>query len=112
MQAIESIKDILTKNKPYLFSKYSLSSIGIFGTVLTDAFENEHAVEIIVDFKKPIGIEIIDLEDELSKLLQYKVDLVTKNGIEKSYYNMFRKEIQYIWLQHYRCCFNQQGCKK
>jgi predicted nucleotidyltransferase len=96
MQAIESIKDILTKNKPYLFSKYSLSSIGIFGTVLTDAFENEHAVEIIVDFKKPIGIEIIDLEDELSKLLQYKVDLVTKNGIEKSYYNMFRKEIQYI----------------
>lgn len=96
MQAIDAIKDILTKNKPYLFSKYSLSSIGVFGSVLTDSFEHEDAVEIIVDFKKPIGIEIIDLEDELGKLLQYKVDLVTKNGIEKSYYNMFRKEIQYI----------------
>lgn len=96
MQAFDSIKDILTRNKPYLVSKYSLSSIGVFGAVLQDDFHAEHAVEIIVDFKKPIGIEIIDLEDELGKLISHKVELLTKNGIEKSYYNMFRKEIQYI----------------
>ena len=52
--------------------------------------------EIIVDFKKPIGIEIIDLTDELEKLLKHKVDLVAKNGIEKGYYKVFRKEILYI----------------
>jgi len=96
MQAFESIRDILLKNKPYLVSKYSLSSIGVFGSVLQSDFESGSAVEIIVDFKKPIGIEIIDLEDELGKLISHKVELVTKNGIEKSYYNMFRKEIQYI----------------
>jgi len=96
MQAAESIKDILSKNKPYLVSKYSLSSIVVFGAVLQDDFSGGMAVEIIVDFKKPIGIEIIDLGDELETLIHHKVDLVTRNGIEKSYYNLFRKEIQYI----------------
>ncbi len=96
MQAIETIKDTLLKHKSYLVSKYSLSSIGVFGAVLQDDFINGNPVDIIVDFKKPIGIEIIDLEDELGKLISHKVELVTKTGIEKSYYNMFRKEIQYI----------------
>lgn len=96
MQAAESIKDILSKNKPYLVSKYSLSSIGVFGAVLQDDFSGGMAVEIIVDFKKPIGIEIVDLGDELETLIHHKVDLVTRNGIEKSYYNLFRKEIRYI----------------
>jgi len=96
MQAFISIRDILIKNKSYLVSKYSLSSIGVFGAVLQEDFEDGSSVDIIVDFKKPIGIEIVDLEDELGKLISHKVELVTKNGIEKSYYNMFRKEIQYI----------------
>lgn len=96
MQAFEAIKDILSKNKPYLVSKYSLSSIGVFGSVLQEDFVSGTSVEIIVDFKKPIGIEIVDLGDELEKLISHKVDLVTKNGIEKSYYKLFRKEIQYI----------------
>lgn len=97
MNVLEEIKETLTKNKPYLSSKYSLSSIGLFGAIVKDDFMPGSEIDIIVDFKKPIGIEIIDLTDELEKLLNHKVDLVAKTGIEKGYYKVFRKEILYIW---------------
>ncbi len=99
MTLLEKIMETLLKNKQYLASKYGVSSIGLFGESVTEAFHAESEIDIIVDFKKPIGLEIVDLGDELEKLLGHKVDLVSKNGIEKDYYKVFRKEIQYVVKQ-------------
>jgi predicted nucleotidyltransferase len=50
----------------------------------------------VVDFSQPIGIEFIDLADELEKLLDQKVDLVSKAGIRAQYYQAIESEILYV----------------
>ena len=96
MTLLEKIMETLLKNKQYLASKYGVSSIGLFGESVTEEFHSGSEIDIIVDFKKPIGLEIVDLGDELEKLLGHKVDLVSKSGLEKVYYIVFRKEILYV----------------
>lgn len=96
MSLLENIMETLLKNKQYLASKYGVSSIGLFGEAVTEEFHADSEIDIIVDFKKPIGLEIVDLADELETLTGHKVDLVSKGKIEKDYYKVFRKEIQYV----------------
>ena len=50
----------------------------------------------MVDFKRPIGIEFIDLAEELETLLNTKVDLVSKNGIKAEYFNLIESELNYV----------------
>jgi hypothetical protein len=53
-------------------------------------------VEILVDFDQPIGIEFIDMANELELLLQRRVDIVSKNGIKPAYLREIEKEVIYV----------------
>lgn len=96
MATLEDIKNILKKNKEKLSSKYGLSSIAIFGSYSRQQQKEESDVDILVDFKQPIGIEFIDLANELEKLLQQKVDLVSKRGIKPAYMKQIEQELNYV----------------
>ena len=50
----------------------------------------------MVDFSQPIGIEFVDLADDLEKLLGRKVDLVSKAGIRPQYYQAIESDIRYV----------------
>jgi predicted nucleotidyltransferase len=57
MTQLESIKDLLLRLKPELMEKYSISSIGLFGSVVRDDFSPTSSdIDIIVDFSKPIEL--------------------------------------------------------
>ena len=66
--------------KPQLFYNQT-NSIGLFGSIVSADFKPESDIDIMVDFSQPIGVEFIDLAEELEKLLDRKVDLVSKAGI-------------------------------
>eukprot|EP01041_Mallomonas_annulata_P032472 gene32472-54957_t len=84
MTQLESIKDLLLRLKPELMEKYSISSIGLFGSVVRNDFSPTTSdIDIIVDFSKPIGIEFIDLADYLELKIKRKIDLVSRNGIKQ-----------------------------
>lgn len=88
---------ILNNLKPELERKYHISSIGLFGSVVRDDFSPLNSdVDIIVDFKKPIGIEFIELADYLEKVFQRKVDLVSKSGIKPQYLKAIESQIIYV----------------
>lgn len=61
MTALASIKQILSQLKPELTQKYFVNSIGLFGSIVRDDFTDKSDVDIIVDFCRPVGIELIDL---------------------------------------------------
>ena len=65
----------LRQIKPQLFEKYHVNSIGLFGSVVRTDFKAESDIDIVVGFSQPIGIEFIDLADELEKLLDRKVEI-------------------------------------
>jgi len=96
MTDLNTIKQILTQLKPELTTKYHVSSIGLFGSVVRDDFNSSSDVDIIVDFSKPIGIEFIDLADFIEKKLKKNIDLVSKNGVKQKYYRTIESEIIYV----------------
>lgn len=85
MQAnsLDKTKAILKKEKSNLSDKYDVSEIGVFGSCVSGDFTNKSDIDILVDFKKPIGLfKFVELENYLSDKLGKRVDLVNKKGIK------------------------------
>lgn len=93
---LSTIQEKLRQAKPQLSEKYHVNSIGLFGSIVRADFKPESDIDIMVDFSKPIGIEFVDLADELEKLLNRKVDLVSRAGIRPQYYQAIEPDILYV----------------
>jgi predicted nucleotidyltransferase len=93
---LSTIQEKLRQVKHQLAEKYHVNSIGLFGSIVRSDFKPESDIDIMVDFSQPIGIEFIDLADELEKLLDRKVDLVSKAGIRPQYYRAIEPELLYV----------------
>ena len=76
--------------------KYGLSILAVFGSYGRGQQNHNSDVDILVDFKKPIGVEFIDLADELENILKLKVDLVSKNGLKPQYFETIEKDLNYV----------------
>ena len=96
MITLASVKEPLLRVKPDLVAKYHISSLGLFGSIVRDDFTNKSDIDIVVDFSEPIGIEFVDLADDLEKLLKRKVDLVSLKGIKPRYMVFIKPEIVYV----------------
>lgn len=96
MRSLLEIKNDLVRNKQHLFDKYGLSLLAVFGSYGRGAQRDDSDVDILVDFKRPIGIEFIDLAGELENILQMKVDLVSKNGVKEAYLRQIESELNYV----------------
>lgn len=96
MTSLSDIKEILKSHKAQLSSKYGLNNIAIFGSYGRGQQTANSDVDILVDFKQPIGVEFIDLADELESLLRIKVDLVSKNGVKPDYFKLIETELNYV----------------
>ena len=81
---------------PGLKIKYHITELGLFGSVVRNDFNRRSDVDILVDFSQPIGIEFIDLADELESKLNRKVDLVSKKGIKPKYPHAIQEELIYV----------------
>jgi len=96
MENINSIIKILKKHKSELVDKYGLSQLAIFGSYARRQQRENSDVDILVEFNRPIGLEFIDLAEELEQILQIKVDLVSKKGIKKKYFKSIETELAYV----------------
>ena len=90
------ITNLLIANKSQLISKYHLKSIGIFGSFTREDFTEDSDIDILIDYEQPLGIEFIDLANELEKILNHKVDLVSKNGVKPKYFQEIKKDLVYV----------------
>ena len=97
MNYLAHYKSTLLQLKPELEKRYLVNSIGLFGSVVRDDFApNSSDIDIVVNFKRPVGIEVIELADYLEKMLKRKVDLVSLNGIKPQYLQQIESEIIYV----------------
>jgi len=96
MGNLNLIKETLVNHKQRLTEKYGLSLLAIFGSYARNEQTEESDVDIMVEFKKPIGLEFIDLAEELEAILNLKVDLVSKKGIKGNYLKAIEKELEYV----------------
>jgi predicted nucleotidyltransferase len=83
MKNLEEIKRMLSRHKNHLKKKYNVKYIGIFGSFVRGQQKKSSDIDILVEFDRPIDLfEFIKLEDELSRLLGIKVDLVSKKALK------------------------------
>ena len=93
---IEHFIRAIAVRKSALFAKYLIKSLAIFGSYARNEQDDESDLDVLVDFSEPVGIEFVDLANELEKILQVRVDLVSRGGIRPQYYEQIKDELQYI----------------
>jgi predicted nucleotidyltransferase len=96
MTTLSDIRNILGLHKARLAEKYGLNTIAVFGSYSRGQQNEKSDIDILVDFYKPIGIEFIDLANELEMLLKIKVDLVSKKGVKPQYLANIEEELSYV----------------
>ncbi len=72
----------LQDNESYLSSNYGLQRIGIFGSYLKGTPNENSDIDIIVEFKEPVGLKFLEVSDFLENLLGKKIDILTPAGIK------------------------------
>ena len=82
MSNLEKVIGILRKELPYLKNNYQVRRLGIFGSFVKQKQSVNSDIDIIIEFKKPIGLDFIELAEYIEKLLGRKVDILTTEGIK------------------------------
>ena len=96
MKSLSQIQEILAAHKKELSTDYHVNRLAIFGSYARNEQKGESDVDILVDFKGPIGIEFVDLADYLESLLGVRVDLVSFKGIKRKYYQAIQDDLTYV----------------
>ena len=61
---------------------YGVKRVALFGSVVRGEETPQSDVDILVKFRKPIGLfKLVGLEQELSERLKRPVDLITEGGL-------------------------------
>ena len=68
----------------------------MFGSYTRSEQNESSDIDIMVEFDAPIGIEFIDIADELEKALNTKVDLVSRNVMKPRLMKHIEKELIYV----------------
>lgn len=93
----KEIKQILRENIKSLRRKYNVGNIGIFGSYVRGEQKKKSDVDILVEFRKPIGLfKFLELEEHLSNIIGRKVDLVSKKALKPRIGKRILKEVLYL----------------
>lgn len=96
MKSLQEIRQILSNHKNRLFKAYPIKSLAIFGSYSRKEQSEYSDLDILVEFSDKIGVEFIDLADELENIIGLKVDLASKNGIKEKYMSSIISDLIYI----------------
>ena len=96
MTTLVQIKNVLASNKDRLFKEYHVANMAVFGSFARNEQREDSDVDILVEFAAPVGMEFIDLADDLEEILNRKVDLVSKNGVKPKYLAVIQKQLSYV----------------
>ena len=97
MKNKQEILFTLKNSKPELAKKYGLKALALFGSYSRGTqVTGTSDVDVMVEFHTPVGMEFIELADELEALLNMKVDLVSRKGIKPKYFKVIEPELIYV----------------
>jgi len=89
----EQIISILKKELPYLKEKYGVERIVLYGSFAKGNPKKTSDVDILVDIRRAIGLEFVDLANVLEDRLGRKVDIATLAHYKRSFGNPRYKHI-------------------
>ncbi|WP_067078509.1 nucleotidyltransferase family protein [Methanoculleus horonobensis] len=96
MRSREEIFAILQRLRDELSTRFSVSRIGIFGSVARGEQTETSDIDILVEFSRPVGFfTFVELEEYLSLHLGAPVDLVTPDALKPLIRERVAAEVAY-----------------
>ena len=86
MKTLDEIRRLLQDQKPYLYERYGVIEIGVFGSYVRDEQFAGSDIDILIDLGETPSIDLLDLvnlERYLSELLGVKADVAIKSSLRK-----------------------------
>lgn len=96
MYTLDKILATLRKYQPELQRKYPISRLGVFGSYARGDATEASDIDIAVDIIGPMGLNFIEMADEIEGLFGIKVDVVPKRAIKPGYLPYVEKDIVYV----------------
>jgi uncharacterized protein len=90
------IENLLRNLKPILSDRYSVEKIGYFGSYSQNEQTEASDIDILVDFRKPIGWDFFDLQALLEEELKTKVDLVSIKALKDQLKEAILKQTRFV----------------
>jgi predicted nucleotidyltransferase len=85
MKTLKEVKIQLQMLKPLLSERYGVETIGVFGSYTRGEQTKKSDIDVLVTFREdahPGFFKFLDLEELLTKKLDIKVDLVSKDALK------------------------------
>lgn len=95
MKTADEIRAILRECLPEIREKYGVTSIGVFGSYARGEAAPGSDIDLIVEFDRPIGWELVDLSDYLETHLHHKIDLVIRRSLHPLLRDTILSEARY-----------------
>ncbi|MEO7540009.1 MAG: nucleotidyltransferase family protein [Pyrinomonadaceae bacterium] len=96
MISLYQIQDKLSSHKAEFSRLFRVKALAVFGSYARNEQRHDSDVDILVEFISPVGVEFIDLGDYLERMLNLKVDLVSRNGIKPKYFERIKGDLRYV----------------
>lgn len=82
MAITNGIEEVLRNSRTRFAAEYGVTRLGIFGSYAKGTATANSDVDLIVEFERPLGLRFIDFAEELERLLNKKVDILTPDGLK------------------------------
>lgn len=80
---VVQLQKVLRQHLPTLAERYSVATLGLFGSYVRHENRPDSDLDILVTFTEtPSLLRLIELENHLSDLLGLKVDLVMRDALK------------------------------
>lgn len=96
MKRLEELKEIIEQHKQELDQKFKVKNIAIFGSYTRGEQTKESDIDVLVEFKEPVGFLFFHLADFLEEILGVKVDLVTPDAIKPNRRKYIIEDLTYV----------------
>ena len=82
MLTLQQVTDILRQQLPYLSAEYGITRLGIFGSYAKGVVREQSDIDLVAEFKTPLGLRFVEFTDYLEQLFHAPVDVLTPAGIQ------------------------------
>lgn len=95
-RTVQDIVTRLSQHKSALSSRFKVRELAVFGSFARGQQREDSDVDILVDVDPSIGIEFVDLAEEIERILGLPVDLVSKRAIKPQCWEIVSEDLIHV----------------
>ena len=93
MKTREEILKILQERKPELVKRFGLTRLALFGSYARGDYRKNSDVDVLVKVSPTIGLEFVDLAEEIETILGIPTDVVSRRAIKPRHWNVIQEDL-------------------